>query len=154
MDGGAFVNMLHAALNTTDCICNEAMKFSTTSSDAAIHAANTFDDKRGIFNRGRVMEIQIPCGAPRSSGSLLFAGVCMQLDVHDAPLSDKMDGLYGPHTFTPLTARGRARACEEGRGLHGRAPGERESERPEQCWLLMNRSDFITPRLLHGHGYS
>ena len=94
---------------------HEAMKFSTTSSDAAIYTANTFDDKRGIFNRGRVMEIQIPPARPvcsgASSGSLFFAGVCMQPasdDVHDAPLSDKMDGLYGPHTFTPLTARAHA----------------------------------------------
>ena len=79
----------------------------------------------------------------------------MQLDVHDAPLSDKMDGLYGPHTFTPLTARGRARA-QKGGGIARKGPGgEGERERPaEQCWLLMNRSDFITPRLLHGHGYS
>ena len=108
----------HAALNTTDCICNEAMKFSTRTSNVAIYAANTFDDdKRGIFNRAVVLwrEIQIPCGAP-PSGSLIFAGVCMQLDVHDAPLSDKMDGLYGPHTFTPLTARPWSGACAEGRG--------------------------------------
>ena len=119
-----------------------------------------------IQPRGRVMEIQIPrsrppCGAPPvvcfSRGC-----ACMQpaaaADLHDAPLSDKMDGLYGPHTFTPLTARGRARRVRRGEGeLHGRAPGEREGERErpaEQCWLLMNRSDFITPRLLHGHGYS
>ena len=71
-----------------------------------------------IQPRGRVMEIQIPCGA--SSGSLFFAGVCMQLDVHDAPLSDKMDGLYGPHTFTPLVGRARA---QRGGGIARKGPG-------------------------------
>ena len=34
---------------------------------------------------------------PRRAVSLFFAEVC---NVHDAPLSDKMDGLYGAHTFT------------------------------------------------------
>ena len=106
-DGSAFVNMLHAALNTTDCICNEAMKFSTTS-NVAIYAANTFDGRQA-WNIQPWSCYGDPDSLRRSSGSLLFAGVCMQLDVHDAPLSDKMDGLYGPHTFTPLTARGRAR---------------------------------------------
>ena len=42
---------------------------------------------------------------------MLFAGVC---NAHDAPLSDKMDGLYGAHTFTP--SPGAARPARGGEG--------------------------------------
>ena len=113
--------------------------------------------------------IQIPCGAPAPPVVCFSRGcACMQPAARRRRPTcmmrhcrTKWTAFMGPiHSLRspPVAVVERARAVRRGEGeLHGRAPGEREGERErpaEQCWLLMNRSDFITPRLLHGHGYS
>ena len=143
MDGGAFVNMLHFNI-TTDCICNEAMKFSTRTSNVAIYAVNTFDGRQA-WNiqpraRSRVMEIQIPCGASSAPVVCFSRGCACNLTCMMHHCRTKWTAFMGPiHSLRspPVVVVGRA--CAEGRGNCTEGPRGRERE---SASALLNNVGF------------